>query len=199
MDHRGFFLCFFGLAFYDAGSRSFYTRDRPVRRPDDLAGLKIRVQESPTAMALVDALGGSATPIAWGELYTALQQGVVDGAENNPPSFHLSGHYEVARFYTLDEHSAVPDALLVGTHVWDRLDQRQRGWLEEAVARSVPLQRALWRDATERALAAVEAAGVEVIRPEKRPFVDRTAAVRAALDADPEARALLRRIEAAGT
>jgi tripartite ATP-independent transporter DctP family solute receptor len=81
-----------GLAFYDAGSRSFYTRDRPIREPVHLAGLKIRTQESPTAMAMVRALGGAPTPLSWGELYAALQQGVVDGAENNPPSFHLSGH-----------------------------------------------------------------------------------------------------------
>lgn len=188
-----------GLAFYDAGSRSFYTRERPVRTPDDLAGLKIRVQESPSAVALVEALGAAATPIAWGELYTALQQGVVDGAENNPPSFHLSGHYEVARFYTLDEHSAVPDVLLVSTQLWERLDARQRGWLEAAAARSVALQRALWREATERALAALVADGVEVLRPEKAAFVERTAAVRASLGEDPKALALLRRIEAQGS
>jgi tripartite ATP-independent transporter DctP family solute receptor len=188
-----------GLAFYDAGSRSFYTRERPVHAPDDLAGLKIRVQESPSAMALVSALGGSPTPIAWGELYTALQQGVVDGAENNAPSFHLSGHYEVARYYTLDEHSAVPDVLLIGTRLWQRLDGEQRGWLEAAVADSLRVQRALWREATERALAAVQEAGVEVIRPDKRPFAERTAAARAAADGDPEARALLRRIEAVGS
>jgi len=89
-----------GLAYYDAGSRSFYTRDHPITSPEDLQGLKIRTQESATAMDMVRALGGSPTPISWGELYTALQQGVVDGAENNPPSFHLSRHYEIARYYT---------------------------------------------------------------------------------------------------
>jgi TRAP-type C4-dicarboxylate transport system substrate-binding protein len=113
-----------GLAFYDAGSRSFYTRDRPVRSPADLAGLKIRTQESSTAMAMVSALGGAATPVAWGELYTALQQSVVDGAENNPPRFHLSRHYEVARYYALDEHTRVPDVVLVSTVVWNELEPR---------------------------------------------------------------------------
>ena len=81
--------------------------------PEDLTGLKIRVQESQTALNMVRQLGGSPTPIAWGELYTALQQGVVDGAENNPPSFYLSKHYEIARYFTLDEHTAVPDLLLI--------------------------------------------------------------------------------------
>jgi tripartite ATP-independent transporter DctP family solute receptor len=85
-----------GLAFYDSGSRSFYTKDRPINHPDDLQGLKIRVMPSPSAVNMIRALGGSPTPISWGELYTALQGGVVDGAENNPPSFYLSHHFEVA-------------------------------------------------------------------------------------------------------
>ena len=90
-----------GLCFYDAGSRSFYTKEKPILTPDDLKGMKIRVQESATSVKMVNALGGSATPISWGELYTALQQGVVDGAENNPPSFYLSRHYEVCNYYSL--------------------------------------------------------------------------------------------------
>ena len=88
-----------GLTFYDAGSRSFYTKDRPIMKPEDLAGLKIRVMKSPTAVNMIRAMGGSPTPISWGELYTALQGGVVDGAENNPPSFYLSHHYEVCKYY----------------------------------------------------------------------------------------------------
>src|SRR5690606_15670084 len=114
-----------GLCYYEAGSRSFYTK-RPVHTPDDLAGLKIRVQESPMAFALVRAFGASATPISFGELYTALQQGVVDGAENNPPSFHLTRHYEVCKFYTINEHTSVPDVLLVSEHLWQRLDPQQQ-------------------------------------------------------------------------
>ncbi len=186
-----------GLAYYDAGSRSFYTRERPVRRPEDLAGLKIRTQESPSAMALVRALGGSATPLAWGELYSALQQGVVDGAENNAPSYQLSGHYEVARYYSLDEHTGVPDVLLVSATVWERLSPRERAWLEEAALASVPHQRALWKRASEAALRAVEAAGVEILRPDKAPFTARTAALREELGRDPELAELIRLVEAA--
>lgn len=186
-----------GLAYYDAGSRSLYTRGRPVRTPADLDGLKIRTQESATAMSLVAALGGAPTPIAWGELYTALQQGVVDGAENNPPSYYLSRHYEVARFYTLDEHTAVPDVLLISTRVWQRLSAEERTWLEAASLSSARFQRAIWRTATEEALAAVQKAGVTVIRPDKQPFRSRMTELYARLrHAEPEIYRLVEQIEA---
>jgi tripartite ATP-independent transporter DctP family solute receptor len=142
-----------GLCYYDSGSRSFYTK-RPVRTPDDLKGLKIRVQESPMAFALIRAFGASATPIAFGELYTALQQGVVDGAENNPPSFHLARHYEVCKFYTLDEHTSVPDVVVVSTHFWSSLSAQEQKWLQEAADESAVYQRKLWTVSTEESLAA---------------------------------------------
>ena len=159
-----------GLAYYDAGSRSFYTRDRPIHTPADLIGLKIRTQESPSAIRMVRALGGSATPIAWGELYTALQQGVVDGAENNPPSFYLSRHYEVCKFYSLDEHTAVPDVLLVSTQLWDRLTVSEQEALQQAAVESGQFQRELWASATDEAMRSLEAAGVEILRPGKSLF-----------------------------
>jgi tripartite ATP-independent transporter DctP family solute receptor len=161
-----------GLGYYDAGSRSFYTKDKPIRTPNDLAGLKIRVMESVTAMEMVKSMGGSPTPISWGELYTSLQQGVVDGAENNPPSFYLSRHYEVCKFYTLDEHTVLPDVLIVGTHLWDKLSADEQEWLHAAVKESVKYQRKLWLEAEEEALAEVQKAGVEVIRPDKTLFSD---------------------------
>ncbi|MFZ9129988.1 MAG: TRAP transporter substrate-binding protein [Pseudomonadales bacterium] len=168
-----------GLAYYDAGARSFYTTERPVRHPVDLDGLKIRVQESATAMNMVSALGGAPTPIAWGELYTALQQGVVDGAENNPPSFHLSGHYEVSKYFTLDEHTSVPDILLISEFVWQGLTETQQGWVIQAAQESAILQRTLWGEATEAALNAVAEAGVEIIYPDKKPFTAQVAAMQA--------------------
>lgn len=184
-----------GLAFYDAGSRSFYTRKQAIRRPEDLRGLKIRTQESPSAMAMVKALGGSPTPLAWGELYTALQQGVVDGAENNPPSYHLSRHFEVAPFLSLDEHTSVPDVLLISTSVWQRLTSEQRGWLQQAADASARFQREAWRAAEAEALATVRAAGVEVIEPDKTAFAALAAPLRDALRADPEVKLLLMEIE----
>ncbi len=159
-----------GLCYYDAGFRSFYIHDRRVESPDDLAGLKIRVMRSNLSIQTINMLGANATPMAYGELYTALQQGVVDGAENNPPNFYGSRHYEQARYYTLDEHAAPPDVLLIGTHAWTKLTDRQQAWIEQAVAESVAYQRELWREATEAALRTVEEAGVTVVRPDKTPF-----------------------------
>ena len=104
-----------GLCYYDAGSRSFYTSEKAIRTPDDLKGLKIRVMNNQMAINMVNSMGGSATPLSYSELYTAIQQGVVDGAENNPPSFVSSNHYEISKYYTLDQHSSVPDVLLIGT------------------------------------------------------------------------------------
>lgn len=171
-----------GLGYYDAGSRSFYMVDTPVETPADLAGKKIRVQKSQTSVRMVDALGGSATPIAWGELYTALQQGVVDGAENNPPSFQLSRHYETCKYYALNEHTTVPDILLMSLRSWEALDAQQKQWLQQAVDDSVAYQRQLWMEATEKALAIVEEAGVVVTRPDKRPFMEAVVEMKAAYE-----------------
>ena len=162
-----------GLCFYDAGSRSFYTKDKLIKTPDDLAGLKIRTQESATSVRMVNAMGGSATPIAWGELYTALQQGVVDGAENNPPSFYLSRHYEVCKYYTINEHTGVPDVLVISTVVWDDLNEQEQKWLQEAADESYIYQKKLWKESTLESLEAVKAAGVEVSYPDKQPFIDK--------------------------
>jgi tripartite ATP-independent transporter DctP family solute receptor len=185
-----------GLTFYDAGSRSFYTKGQPIESPGDLAGLKIRVQESATAMHMVSALGGSPTPIAWGELYTALQQGVVDGAENNPPSFFTSRHYEVAKYFSLDEHTAVPDVLVISTVIWEHLTAEQRQWLREAAQESAVLQRELWRDATAEALAALELAGVTVLRPDKALFARQVEAMIASYRDDPVVYPLFQQIQA---
>lgn len=183
-----------GLCYYDSGSRSFYTKTRPVRTPDDLKGLKIRVQESPMAFALIRAFGASATPIAFGELYTALQQGVVDGAENNPPSFHLARHYEVCKFYSLDEHTSVPDVVIVGTHFWASLSPQEQKWLQEAADESAIYQRKLWDESTAESLAAVAKAGVEIIRPDKAAFAARVAELHETARQDPIVGPLDRRI-----
>ena len=159
-----------GLTYYDAGSRSFYTRERPILKPEDLKGLKIRTQESATAMEMVKVMGGSPTPIAWGELYTALQQGVVDAAENNPPSFYLSRHYEVCKHYSLDEHTSVPDVLVISTIIWNDLPQHVQKILQEAADESFEYQKKLWAEKTRESLEAVQKAGVRVYHPDKGPF-----------------------------
>lgn len=183
-----------GLCFFDAGSRSFYTKDRPIRKPADLRGLKIRVLESPNFIRMVQLLGGSPTPISWGELYTALQQGIVDGAENNPPSFYLSNHYQVCRYYSLTEHTASPDVLLIGTRVWRRLTEHQQALLEAAAREAAEYQKQLWRESTEEAIRAVRAAGVEIIAPDKEPFMQALEPMAEAYRNQEEIYSLIRRI-----
>lgn len=185
-----------GLTYFDAGQRSFYTKDRPVEEPADLEGLKIRVMESVSAMNLVRSLGGSPTPISWGELYTALQQGIVDGAENNPPSFYTSRHYEICKYYSLNEHTAVPDLLIIGTPVWDKLSEQEQTWLQEAADEAAKYQRKLWVASEEEALEAVQAAGVEVIRPDKTLFSAKTQQILDEFKDEPEIYSLIQEIQA---
>lgn len=184
-----------GLGYFDAGQRSFYTKDRPIRTPDDLNGLKIRVQESPIAMNMVRTMGGAPTPISWGELYTALQQGVVDGAENNPPSFYTSRHYEICKFYSLNEHTGVPDILVIGTVAWNRLSAEEQDWLQEAADEAIQFQRKLWIASEEEALTAVKDAGVTVIYPDKAPFKEKVNELLATYKEDEELYNLITQIQ----
>lgn len=184
-----------GLAYFDAGYRSFYTKERPIHTPDDLEGLKIRVMESPVSMNLVRSLGGSPTPISWGELYTALQQGVVDGAENNPPSFYTSRHYEICKYYSLNEHTAIPDILVIGKVAWQNLSQEEQKWLMEAADEATIEQRRLWQEAEKEALEKVQAEGVEIIRPEKEGFFQKTEAMLISYQDRPELYELIQRIQ----
>lgn len=171
-----------GLCFYDSGSRSFYTVDKPILTPADIKERKIRVLPSKMARDLIATLGGGPTPIPFGELYTALQQSMVDGAENNPPSFYTSRHYEVAKYYSLDEHTRVPDVVIMSQKIWEGLTPPVKGWLTQAVAESVEYQRKLWIEKTAEALTAVEKAGVKIYHPDKQPFVDATAGMIRQLD-----------------
>lgn len=159
-----------GLCYYDAGSRSFYTTQRPILAPADLRGLKIRVQQSKTSMDMVEALGGSPTPIPWGELYTALQQKMVDGAENNPPSFYSNRHFEVCKHLALDEHTMVPDILMISQKVWRDLPPQVRRWVQESADESSRFQRRLWQAETDKALELVRQRGVTVHYPDKAAF-----------------------------
>jgi len=174
-----------GVVFYDAGARSFYTTSVPILHPDDLKGLKIRTQQSPMAIGMIDALGGSATPISWGELYTSLQQGVVDGAENNPPSVYTSNHYEVCKHYSLDEHTMVPDVILISTIVWNRLSPKHQTVLTEAAEESVPYQIELWAEFVQESMDKMQAAGMKVYTPDKKPFQERAKSLWAQFDNTP--------------
>ena len=184
-----------GLCYYDAGSRSFYTKAKPINSPADLSRLKIRTQESSTSVKLMNLLGASATPIAWGELYTALQQGVVDGAENNPPSFYLSRHYEVCKYYSLNEHTSVPDVLLISTVIWNDLTPEEQQWLQEAADESYEFQKELWQDATEEALIAVKNAGVEILYPDKKAFMEKAQSLFEEFKSQPQVYELIQKIK----
>ncbi|MBO3099315.1 TRAP transporter substrate-binding protein [Gelidibacter pelagius] len=184
-----------GLGYYDAGSRSFYTVKSPIEKPDDLKGLKIRVMESVTAMNMIKSMGGAPTPISSGELYTALQQGVVDGAENNPPTFYLTREYEVCKYFSLDEHTTIPDVLIMSTHLWNSLNKEEQGWVQEAADASVQYQRKLWANAEEEALAAVEKAGVTISRPDKTPFMEKVTSVYDSYRDNTEIYSLIKRIQ----
>lgn len=159
-----------GLCYYDAGFRSFIIRGRYVGAPEDLRGLKIRVMPSNLQIQTINALGGHATPMSLGELYTAIQSGVVDGADGNAPTLYQTKLFEVSDYYVLDEHSSPPDVLLISTHTWNSLSTEQRGWLEQAVGESVEHQRRLWEESSDRALEAMREAGLEVVFPDKAPF-----------------------------
>ena len=162
-----------GLCYYDSGSRNFYSTKKMIKAPADLKGMKIRVQQSPVAIKMIEAMGGSPTPIAWGELYSALAQGTVDGAENNEPSYLTEKHCEVAPFFSKDGHTRVPDILLINAEVWDGLQEVEKGWLRDAAMVSSEFQRKLWAEKSESALKeAVERFGAEVYDPDKQAFMD---------------------------
>ncbi|GAB5561513.1 MAG: TRAP transporter substrate-binding protein [Synoicihabitans sp.] len=175
----------FGLSYYDAGSRNFYSTDKPIRSPADLRGMKIRVQNSRMAIAMVEALGGSPTPIAWGELYSALAQGVVDGAENNLPSFESNRHYEECKYFTPDAHTRVPDLLMISTLVWQSLQPQEQAWLQEAADASSVYQRELWAMKTQESLAKVVAAGVNIVDCDPAEFQRACEPIKAMLKGSP--------------
>lgn len=162
-----------GLCYYDSGSRNFYTKNTPILTPDNLKGLKIRVVNSRTAMDMVSLLGGAPTPIAWGELYTALAQGTVDGAENNPPSFTSNKHYEVCKHFTLNAHTRVPDLLLISTRVWDKLDLQAQEWVQQAADESSGYQRKIWQEETLKSLEKAKAEGVTVYEVDQSLFAEK--------------------------
>lgn len=149
-----------GLAYYDSGQRSFYTTAKagPIKTVKDLQGMRIRVQKSPVMVAMVKALGATPVPMAYGSVYSALQTGVIDGAENNLPSYGPYGvrHFEVAPNYTFDSHSRVPEVVLVSLKTWKRLNVQQRTWLREAALASVPVEEAAWNHLVGKTLKALK-------------------------------------------
>ncbi len=162
-----------GLAFYDGGSRSFYNSEKPIKSVDDLKGMKFRVMQSDMFVDMVGALGANATPMPYGEVYSAIQTGVIDGAENNWPSYDSSGHFEVAKYYTLDEHLIVPEVLVMSKKSWDKLSPEDQAIVRQAAKDSVPHMRELWAAQEKKSEDKIRAAGAEVVTDiDKKPFID---------------------------
>lgn len=187
-----------GLCFYDSGARSFYNTRRPIERPEDMHGLKIRVQNSDLYVAMVRALGADATPMDLGEVYQGLVQGVVDGAENNWPSYQSGRHYEVAPYYSLTEHVMAPEVLLMSKTSWDDLSPADREIVLESARDSVPYMRDLWDARVAEARAALIAEGVKVNATDPAPFRERMLPVWEQFVRTPEERALVEAIAAMG-
>ncbi|MDD6918076.1 MAG: TRAP transporter substrate-binding protein DctP, partial [Peptoniphilaceae bacterium] len=166
---------FEGVAWLDAGSRSFYTKDKPVNSPEDLSGLKIRVQQSPTNVRMMDLLGSSASPMGFGEVYTALQSGIIDGAENNEMSLTDNGHGEVCKYYSYDMHQMVPDIVIANYNWLEGLPEEDRKVFDEGFKVLNEVQRKEWKIAVDKAKEKASEMGVEFIYPDQKPFVDAVA------------------------
>ncbi len=161
-----------GLAFYDGGARSFYNSKRAINSMADLAGLKFRVMQSDIFVSMVQALGANAVPMPYGEVYSAIQTGVIDGAENNWPSYDTSGHYEVAKYYTLDEHLIVPEVLVMSKKSWEKLSADDQALIRQAAKDSVPVMRKLWFAQEKVSEDKIRAAGNEIVTNiDKAPFI----------------------------
>lgn len=150
------------LSWFDSGSRSFYNTKHPIYTPADVKGLKLRVMDNNLYVQMVAQLGGNATPMAYGEVYQSLKTGVIDGAENNFPSYDSSNHYEVAKYYSVDNHLIIPECLCVSKKSWDKLSASEQAAVQKAAIDAAQLQRELWAKQEEASLKKVEAAGVKV-------------------------------------
>lgn len=166
------------LGWYDAGARSFYNSVRPINTPEDVEGLKIRVMNNNLFVMMVESMNGNATPMAFAEVYQSIQTGVVDGAENNPPSYESTSHFEVAGFYSLTEHLIIPECLCMSLVTWEKLTPEQQEIVMAAGRASAEMQRELWQAREAASMEIVEAGGVVVNTiADKGPFQEAMAPV----------------------
>ncbi|TPW32275.1 TRAP transporter substrate-binding protein [Martelella alba] len=166
---------FKGLTYFDSGARSFYTKSKCVETPDDLIGQKLRVINSHTSIRMVELMGGIPTPLPYGEIYTALQQGVIDGAENNPTALTLGRHGEVVKCYSLDEHLRIPDFLVISNSALEKLTDEQKAIIKEAAVHATAAQKQVWNEAVDEAMQQIADMGVQIVHPDKAPFQEKVA------------------------
>ena len=182
------------LAWMDGGSRSLYTK-KPVRKPEDLKGQKIRMMGNPLFVDTMNAMGGNGIAMGYGEVFTAIQTGVIDGAENNPPSLYTANHFKAgAKYYTQTNHLIIPELLVVSKATWDKLSKDDQALLKKFGREAQMEQRALWDKSVAENTAKLKSAGVEFITVDNKPFYEATAPVRAKYGANYAE--LIKRIEA---
>jgi tripartite ATP-independent transporter DctP family solute receptor len=168
-----------GLAWMDGGARNLYTK-KPVRKPDDLKGQKVRMMGNPLFVDTMNAMGGNGISMAYGEVFSALQTGVIDGAENNPPSYVTANHINTpAKFYSLTNHLIIPEIVVMSRVAWDKLSKDDQAMVKKFAREAQLDQRALWDKSVEDNTAKMKAANVEIITVDQKPFYDATAPVRA--------------------
>lgn len=160
---------FFGLTFYTSGSRSFYTAKKAIRTPADLKGLKIRTQDMRSQTDMVKELGGTPVSIPYGDVYTSLQTGIVDGAENNETALTTGKHGEVAKFFSMDEHAMLPDLLVISAQTWNSLTDAQKAVFKSAAKASTEYHKELWDKSVDQAVADAEKMGVTIVRDVDKP------------------------------
>lgn len=163
-----------GLCYYDAGARSFYSRKKAgaMATPSQLKGKKIRVMSTAFMTEAVEAMGGTPTPIPFGELFTALQTGIIDAAENNIPSYWTNKHYEECPILTLSEHFRTPDILVMNRSVWDALSPEERAIFKTAAGESAAYERKLWEDETQRELKQLRGMGIEIVPADQKALAE---------------------------
>lgn len=185
------------MTWLDAGTRNFYTVNKPINSPADLKGLKIRVQQSQTNITMMELLGGSATPMGFGEVYTALQSGIIDGAENNELALTDNGHGDVCKYYSYDMHQMVPDIVIGNIAFMDNLPEEEQAIFEEGYQIINQVQREAWTIAVEAALdRAVNEQGVELLYPDTAAFQEAVAPLHeSVLSANPDLQPIYDKIQ----
>lgn len=184
------------IAFYDGGARSFYNSGKPVNSVEDLKGQKYRVIQSDVFVDMVAALGATATPMPYGEVYSSIETGVIDGAENNFPSYESAKHFEVAKFFSLDEHTIVPEVFVMSKMAWDGLSDEDKEIFKQAGKESAEKQWELWDERVASSRKIVEDAGSTITTPDKQPFIDAMAPVYEKYVNTPELKDFVARIQA---
>mgnify|MGYP003694650525 CR=1 FL=1 len=186
---------FVGLTFYDSGSRSIYNSVRPVRSLADMKGLRIRVQQSELMFDMIKALGAEPVELPYGQVLTGLSTRLIDGAENNWPSYVTTSHYKLAPYYTLTEHTMGPEVLVMSLRAWESLSTEDREIFRDAARKSSMFMRELWSGLEERSRQQARAAGNTIIADfDRKPFETAMGTIYAKAVTDPDLRQLIERI-----